>query len=259
MSEHELSNKELSSYLVEINSQEAAELPNDLLGNNAWINITFTSESEDTKYKNIELIKDVAKTARESRTNKSVARKLKNKAIIQNALNDKSIDLNATITIEQKKALIQHESSTYTDKMKSYEDFIKKSFLNFIMSHVPKYVSLCWKNYPEVMIPMEPFIYQASEDFGEGQTFNVDIDVPSYYSSSEIVDLMQSVSPNLLISIDRAIKKFFYYKDTRLKIENRLANYLVNVNTFYQMLKKNPELYETLINEIIKKDEAENI
>ena len=118
-----------------------------------------------------------------------------------------------------------------------YEDFIKKSFLNFIMSHVPKYVSLCWKNYPEVMIPMEPFIYQASEDFGEGQTFNVDIDVPSYYSSSEIVDLMQSVSPNLLISIDRAIKKFFYYKDTRLKIENRLANYLVNVNTFYQMLK----------------------
>ena len=27
MSEHELSNKELSSYLVEINSQEAAELP----------------------------------------------------------------------------------------------------------------------------------------------------------------------------------------------------------------------------------------
>lgn len=246
-----LDEQELSSFLAEINSQEAAELPDDLLSDKAWIN-EIEKDENGICHKAIKLTEDVYGEKRKkgihNRVGEANTKKQRKKEIIQEAINDSFIDLNALITIEQKRLLLEHEASKYTNKMKSFESQINKTFFNFIYYRLPKAVRYCWEEYPQIMIPLEPFNYQASEDFGKGYAFKISINVPSYFSSEQILSMMQLHKPESLMYADRAIANFYKYKDSRTSAENRLANKLINIKTFYQLLKKEPLLYEVLIN-----------
>ena len=251
-----LNEQELNSYLAEINNQEATELPKDLLSDKAWVE-EITKDENGICHKKTSLTEAVYSGKRDKslqvRQENANTRKQRRKKIIQDAIENSYIDLNTLLTIEQVKMLIYHESCKYTDKMKCIEACINKSFYNYVYYKLPKAIRFCWEQYPEIIIPLEPFIYQASEDFGKGYQFKVDISVPSYYSSERIIDMMQTNNPNILITIDKCIVNFYKYKEARNHAENKLANSLINIKTFYQLLKKDPFLYETLIN-IIKKE-----
>ncbi len=254
MEKKELNEQELSSYLAEINSREAAELPDYLLSDKAWIN-NITKDENGKCYLSPELTENVygkkRNKARKQHSKNSITRAQRRKEIIQNALENPLIDLNAQITHEQIKLLIKNESDKYTNYMKMNEESIKSNFYNFIKSRLPKIVKLCWEEYPQIMIPMEPFDYKASEDFGQGKIFKVEINLPSYFKPNEIIDLMQNLRPDLLIIIDKTVVNFYKHKETRSKAENRLANRLLYIKTFYQLLKKDPFLFEELVS-IIK-------
>ena len=62
----ELSNDELSSYLQEINAEEAAELPQDLTGNKAWTPWT-TLNSEGIPERGIKTKNEIAEYSNKGR------------------------------------------------------------------------------------------------------------------------------------------------------------------------------------------------
>ena len=123
------------------------------------------------------------------------------------------------------------------------------------MYDTPKVIKACWDYYPKVIIPMEPFTYQASEDFGKGLTFRVNVEAPGFHSASEIIEKMTIKNPQKLIAIDKMIVKFNRLKDAQSKFEIHAANKLVGMRTIYDLLSVNPFWYNDLINKL-KEDAA---
>lgn len=253
----ELSNDELSSYLQEINAEEAAELPQDLTGNKAWAPWT-TLNSEGVPERGVktrdELVNQ-AKKARMSRSEQRAERKKQAREIRQNALSERFIDLNSPLTVEYKKLIIQQEAKKYTEAMLKCEQIINAQFKKYVMCCLPKVVIACWNYYPSVIIPMEPFTYQASEDFGKGFTFRVNIEVPGLFSADELIKTMTARVPQRLIGIDKMIVKFNRLKDAQSKFEIYAANKLLSMRTIYDLLSVNPFWYNDLINKL-KEDAA---
>lgn len=248
----ELSNDELSSYLQEINAEEATELPQDLTGNKAWAPWT-TLNNEGVPERGIktrdELISQAEK-ARMSRSEQRAERKKQAREIRQNALSERFIDLNSPLTIEHKKLIIQLEAAKYTEAMLKYEQLINKQFQNYIIYNTPKVIKACWDYYPKVIIPMEPFTYQASEDFGKGLTFRVNVEAPGFHSANEIIEKMTIKNPQKLIAIDKMIVKFNRLKDAQSKFEIHAANKLISMRTIYDLLSVNPFWYDNLIKKL---------
>ena len=118
------------------------------------------------------------------------------------------------------------------------------------MYDTPKVIKACWDYYPKVIIPMEPFTYQASEDFGNGLTFRVNVEAPGFHSASEIIEKMTIKNPQKLIAIDKMIVKFNRLKDAQSKFEIHAANKLISMRTIYDLLSVNPFWYDNLIKKL---------
>lgn len=253
----ELSNDELSSYLQEINAEEAAELPQDLTGNKAWTPWT-TINSEGVPESGIKTKNEIAEYSNRGRktyNEKRAERKKQAREIRQNALSERFIDLNSPLTVEHKRLIIELEAAKYTDAMLKCEHIINMHFQNYIIYDTPKVVKACWDYYPKVIIPMEPFTYQASEDFGNGLTFRVNVEAPGFHSANEIIEKMTIKNPQKLIFIDKMVVKFNRLKDAQSKFEIHAANKLVGMKTFYDLLSVNPFWYDNLIKKL-KEDAA---
>lgn len=247
----ELSNDELSSYLQEINAEEAAELPQDLTGNKAWTPWTTLKDGvpeQGVKTKD-ELI-ERSKIGRKAYNEQRAERKKQAREIRQKALSERFIDLNSPLTVEHKKLIIELEAAKYTEAMLKCEHNINTQFQNYILYITPKVVKACWDYYPKVIIPMEPFTYQASEDFGNGLTFRVNVEAPGFHSANEIIEKMAIKNPQKLISIDKMIVKFNRLKDAQSKFEIHAANKLIGMRTIYDLLSVNPFWYNDLINKL---------
>lgn len=248
----ELSNDELSSYLQEINAEEAAELPQDLTGNKAWAPWT-TLNSEGVPERGVKTKNEIAEYSNKGRktyNERRAERKKQAREIRQNALSERFIDLNSPLTIEHKKLVIELEAAKYTEAMLKYEHAINMQFQNYIMYDTPKVIKACWDYYPKVIIPMEPFTYQASEDFGNGLTFRVNVEAPGFNSADEIIEKMTAKNPQRLIAIDKMIVKFNRLKDAQSKFEIYAANKLLGMRTIYDLLSVNPFWYNDLINKL---------
>lgn len=255
----ELSNDELSSYLQEINAEEAAELPQDLTGNKAWTPWTSIN-SEGVPERGIKTRDELiiqAKKSRMTHSGRRAERRKQAREIRQNALSERIIDLNSPLTVEHKKFIIQHEAKKYTEAMLKYEQFINAQFKYYTMHSLPRIVVNCWNYYPSIIVPMEPFTYQASEDFGKGFTFRVNIEVPGLMSADELIKTMTAIAPQRLISIDKMIVKFYMLKDAQSKFEIYAANKLLKLRTIYDLLTTNPFWYKDLIDKL-KEDAATN-
>lgn len=252
---NELSNNELSSYLQEINASEAAELPQDLIGSNAWIpNTTVKNGIPERGIKTRDEINERLRIKREDKkkayNDKKAERRKQAREIKQNAISHSFADLNTPLTVEHKKLIIQLETKEYSDAMHKYEQDINTIFKNHIMMYTPKVVRACWDYYPEVIVPMEPFTYQASEDFGQGLTFRVNVDAPGYISADSLIKKLNINSPKALIAIDKKIIKFNKLKKAQSENEVRMANILIKIKTFFELVMRNPFWYDGLIKKL---------
>lgn len=243
---NEISNKELSSFLQEVNSQEAAELPNDLLEDKAWLpNIL---ERDKNKATETITASEFAEKTKLAKLAKREERKKQKREIITSALSDSFIDLNAPLSIDYKRSIIEIETARYTKQMYTCEAYINQTFRRFIS--IPRCLRKSLEICPQAILPMESFEYQASEDFGLGYTFTVSIDVPRIRSPKELVDYMSSEQPRSLMLIDKTIARFYYLKETRDKLEIQMANTLLKTNTFYDLLQVNAFWYKNLIDKL---------
>lgn len=246
---NELTNTEIGKYLNELNNQEASELPDDMVNDKAWTPWRDKNSGEITAKSKDELNND-AKKGRNSRTEIKNERNKHIRELKQKAINEGPIDLNTPLTLEHKKQVIQIGSNKYTELMKKLEIEINTVFHNQIIWKIPPLLRKCWASYPNMIIPMEPFTYQASNDFGKSLTFRIDADAPGFYSTEDLLNIISINNPQLLINVDRKIVRFYKYKEAQLKYETILANKLISMKTFFDLLNKEPILYEELINSI---------
>lgn len=223
-----ISDKDFSSILQDINSQDAAD---------------------ELKIGGITL-DEAHKRSVESRKEKSVERKQREKEIIQEAIDSTFIDLNAPLNVAHKKLLIKLLTDVYTDNMVKNESYINKRITEMLKLIIPSDLLNAFNKYKESFIPSVGFTYVASEDYGNGYKFKVTLDLPFYFHPCDIQNILAEHWPERLISIDKAVVAFYKHKDTRTKREVTIAQQLTRISTFFQLVKKNPFWYDTLVQEL---------
>lgn len=248
---NKLSDKEISSFMQEINSQEATELSSDLIGENAWgwarqddkPGFAITTKSE---------IKEKAKNLQKQRVDYNLKRKQHISKIKFNALNSPDIDLHALISIQDKKKLICLLTNKYTELMVKQENYINNRVNQYLQQLIPNDVMRMWSKNKELMIPLVEFDYIASEEFGKGLHFKISADIPMYFKQEDCMNLLNEHFGDKLWNIDKAVAFFYKYKDVRTQQEVKIAQSLVTINTYFDLLKKKPLWFELLQNNLEK-------
>lgn len=232
----EISNAELSGLLHEVNSQEATD---DLMIGGITLD---------------EAHKRAAASSRE----KSIERKQREREIVQEAINSTFIDLNAQLSVAHKKLLISLLTESYTYNMMRHESYINKRITEMLKLIIPSDLLNAYKLYRESVVPLVGFTYKASKEYGQGLQFKVTLDLPFYFHPDDIQNILQEHWPERLTSVDKAIAFFHKHKDTRTKREVSIAQQLTRVSTFYQLVKKNPFWYDTLVQELKRQADGQN-
>lgn len=227
---NKISDKELNSFLQEIDSQEAIKDP--MIGG-----ITLD---------------EAHKRSIESRKERAAERKQREKEIIQEAINSTFIDLYAPLDVQNKKLLISLLTKTYTDNMIKNETYINRRISEMLKLIIPRDLQNAYSLYKESIIPAVGFMYNASKEFGGGLQFKVTLDLPFYFHPADIQRILVEQWPERLISVDKSIVSFYKNKDIRTKREVALAQQLTKISTFFQLVKKNPFWYDTLVQELKK-------
>nr|DAW00982.1 MAG TPA: hypothetical protein [Caudoviricetes sp.] len=224
----EISDKDLSSILQDINSQDAAD---------------------ELKIGGITLV-EAHKRSVESRKARSIERKQREKEIIQEAINSTFIDLNAPMSVAHKKLLIKLLTDTYTQSMVKNETYINKRISEMLKLIIPSDLLNAYRLHKGSVVPADGFMYMASKEYGQGLQFKVSLDLPFYFHPNDIQPILAENWPERLINIDKAIVSFYKNKKTRTKREVAVAQQLTRISTFFQLVKKNPFWYDILVQEL---------
>ncbi len=227
----EISNKDLSSILQDINSQDTDDKPNDLMIGGISLD-------------------EAHKRSITSRREKAAERKQREKEIIQEAINSTFIDLNAPLNVAHKKMLIRLLTDDYTKQMIKNESYINNRITTLLKLVIPHDLYNAYVKYKESVIPAVGFTYNASKEYGNGRMFKVTLDLPFYFHPNDIQRILMENWPERLISVDKAIVIFYRNKETRTTREVAIAKQLARVSTFFQLAKKNPFWYDKLVQEL---------
>lgn len=250
----ELSNAELSSFISELNREEATELPKE-----------YADGSWEYVHKNGALVpstREAAEAAREKaiaiKQENAADRKRRKQEIVNDAINSTFIDLNSTLTVEHKKLLISILTEQYTTCMKKHESYINSTVEKLLRMFMPRDILNAWAKYKDTMIPSPGFTYEASKEYGQGLTFKVTLDLPMYFKQDTCMGILKEHFSYQLPVIDKAVAFFYKHKDMRTKQEVKFAQKLAKIGTFFQLVKSNPFWYEKLVNKLKEDDEQEN-
>lgn len=226
----ELSNKELNGFLDEIDADESL-----IIGG-------LTLE-------------EAQKKGAASNKEKAIDRKRRQQEIIQEAINSTFIDLNAPLSVAHKRILIKLLTEEYTALMVKQENYINAKITGKFKQIIPRELYNTWLNYKQSFIPLEGFMYTASQEYGDGLQFKVSVDLPFHYHPDDCERIFKENWPNDVPIVDRAVKFFHKYKNTRSEREVKIAEQLTRIQTFFQLVKKNPFWYDKLVQELKRREE----
>ena len=195
-------------------------------------------------------VKEARRKAADAKRNKSLENKQRKKQIIDEAINSTFVDLNATLTVEHKKLLIEVLTEPYTASMLKQETYINSTIEKCLRMVMPRDLLNAWAKYRNSMIPSPCFTYTASKEYGENKSFKVNLDLPYYFSQDTCMNILLEHFSNRLHVIDKAVVFFYKYKDTRTKQEIKIAQQLTKIRTFFELVQKNAFWYEKLINKL---------
>lgn len=181
------------------------------------------------------------------------------KEIIQEAINSKFIDLNAPLEVKHKKLLIKLMTDSYSRIMEQTEKSINAKVQQMLKPKIPHELMKAYAMFKESVIPAGFFTYKASNEYGQGHEFKVTLDLPFYFHPNDIQRVLEMFYPEQLPYMDKAIVRFYNFKEARTQREVKLADQLTRINTFYQLANKKPLWYDTLVQELKRQaDEQQN-
>lgn len=206
---------------------------------------------------------DFASAQRKSlETRKAKQAKLKEDRIrIQReAFNQEYIRLSDLIGADNLKLLITLLTREHTAMVDKYADYINRRLFTLLNPLIPRRLRLCKMFYPESMKECPGFLYRASEEYGEGQTFWATPDIPYFFKqNTEQAELQKSGNSHFLVRVDKAVASYNMHNKIRAEKELKYASTLVQkgVNTYFDLLRLNPFWFEILFNDL--KDKIESL
>ena len=251
-----------SDRIVQIQQEEAEELnsvgqDNKLTSDDAW---GWARKQDTVSVKQFEpALKSIARaSARVDSQKAKLAKELKAKErkkrkleIVNEAINSTFVDLNAPLTISHKKLLITLLTKHYTEKMEHHSSYINSAFDAAFRKAIPHDLLNTYYKFKDTMLPFPGFTYIASKEYGQGLPFIVTLDLPLYFKPDDCNGIIRELLPaNRLASLDKAVAFFHKYKSVRSKQEIKIAEALMKISSFYQLVKKDAFWYDTLITEL---------
>lgn len=193
------------------------------------------------------------------RTREAKRRKLKEDriAIQRMAFNQEYLRLSDPIGNDNLKLLITLLTAEHTKMVEKYAAYINKRLTTLINPLIPRRIRICKMIYPESMRECPGFLYKASEEYGEGQTFWAMPDIPYYFKqNTEQAELQKSIKyTNYLINIDKAVASYNMHNKVRAEKELKYASMIVRkgVYSYFDLLRLNPFWFEILFNDLKNK------
>lgn len=197
-----------------------------------------------------------------SETRKAKQLKLKEDRIrIQReAFNQEYIRLSDPIEADNLKLLITLLTREHTAMVDKYADYINRRLSTLLNPLIPRRLRLCKMLYPESMKECPGFLYKASDEYGEGQTFWATPDIPYFFKqNTEQLELQKSGNANFLIRVDKAVASYNMHSKIRTEKELKYASMLIqkSITTYFDLLKLNPFWFDILFNDL--KNKIENL
>nr|DAQ60114.1 MAG TPA: hypothetical protein [Caudoviricetes sp.] len=193
------------------------------------------------------------------RTREAKRRKLKEDriAIQRMAFSQDYLRLSDPIGNDNLKLLITLLTSEHTKMVEKYAAYINKRLTILINPLIPRRLRICKMIYPEAMKECPGFLYKASKEYGEGQTFWAMPDIPYYFKqNTEQAELQKSIKyTNYLINIDKAIASHNMHNKVRAEKELKYASMIIRkgVYSYFDLLRLNPFWFEILFNSLKSK------
>lgn len=182
-----------------------------------------------------------------SRDERRAERKEVERETVLEALDQKYLDLNASIEPENKKWLIAELTRGFTDNMERYKTYIERTIEGVLRKFIPLQIMRSWQKFPETMVPFPGFTYECSKDYGEGKTFFVNLDLPMYFRPELCQEMFCEHCPSKVPRLEKSIVLFHYHKEARTATQVKYARNLAGVTSYYQLLKRKPYWYHILI------------
>ena len=248
--------------IAQIQQEEAEELSsvgqdNELTSDDAW---GWARKQDTISVKQFEpALKSVARAsakvdsqkAKSAKELKAKERKKRKLEIVNEAINSTFVDLNAPLTIFHKKLLITLLTKHYTEKMEHHSSYINSVFDAAFRKAIPHDLLNAYNKFKDTMLPFPGFTYIASKEYGQGLPFKVTLDLPLYFRPDDCNGIIREILPaDRLASLDKAVAFFHKYKSVRSKQEIKIAEALMKISSFYQLVKKDAFWYDTLITEL---------
>ena len=235
--------------------EECSELPESeenarieaYYGSNAWQKLGGKCFGKPSI---IEMRKKTQKT-NEAKREKTKRERI---AIQRMAFNQTRVKLNDPIGSDNFKLLISMLTAEHTKAIEKYENYINKRLAALINPLIPRKIRACKMLYPESMKDHPGFLYRASEEYGEGQTFWAMPDIPYYFKqNTEQEELKKFVkNADYLISVDKAIAMYNTHVKVRAEKELKYASTFINkkIYSYFDLLRLNPFWFEILFNNL---------
>lgn len=252
-------------------------LPEEMMTDKAWSNTVRAERNEDGSFKRdaagrvIYTLKQITYTEKKAEWDHAkamwdAARKAKQLEIKQRkleiqkeAINSQFINIYSKLENEHKKLLIKLLTKEYSSIMERCEKYINKRIEKLLKPYIPHMLKVCKARFPESMVKNPGFMYVASKEYGEGKMIWVKPDIPYYFSQGTELEILRENESKFLYAIDKSVVQFHNSRDALAKRELQYAIRLKDVTTFYQLVKKNPFWYDTLIQELKRQaDEKAN-
>lgn len=181
-------------------------------------------------------------------------RKRREREAVHEAINQTYLDLNSVIEVENKKVLISLLVKGYTDNMEKYKNYIETTFDKCFRKFIPNELLKTWNKYPETMVPFPGFTYECTNDYGQGKTYHVSLDLPMYFRPELCTNLFREHYKDKVPKLEKSIVFFYYHKKLRAETQVKYAKKLAGITTYYQLLKKKPYWYSLLIEYLKEKN-----
>lgn len=176
------------------------------------------------------------------------------RAIVQEAFNQKFIDLREPISDVHARELIKLLTRSNTNKIQAHYNYINNRFSSLLRPLIPRYLITCWYKYPQSIRPAPGFLYRIDKRYGDNITFWVVPKVPYFIEQGkELEILVENNGTGFLGLIDERILRFYQEIESRSEREEFIVSTIINNNivTYYDLLKVKPAWYKILYDYVI--------
>lgn len=174
-------------------------------------------------------------------------RERKKREAVNEALNQKYLDLNEEIGTENKRMLIALLTQGFTDNIDRYKSYIDHTIEKALRKFIPPNVLNTWQRFPETMVPLTGFTYECSGDYGGKHRYFVQLDLPMFIHPEACQELFREHNMVKVPRLEKTIELFYYHRDCRTATQVKYAKILAGLTTYYQLLKQKPYWYFVLV------------